>query len=104
MARLCKELFADVARKVPVDSKIEPLEHIADESGKRSPQSRLFGNWYVCHVLLDTECDPADGRPPGRLDVVSSGRGAKSGRADVEKSGLPNNRVRKECAKNPKPR
>ena len=38
-----EELVADIAGKVAVDGKIEPLEHVADEAGKRGAQRGLFG-------------------------------------------------------------
>jgi hypothetical protein len=59
VARLRKELLADVAGKIAVDRKIKPLEDIADQSRQCGAQRRLYGNWqrilivYVCH------------RPPG---------------------------------------
>ena len=41
--RFREELVADVAGKVAVDGEVEPLEHVADEAGKRGAQRGLFG-------------------------------------------------------------
>ena len=40
-ARLRKELTTDVGGKVAVDREVEPLDHVANQSGERRPERRL---------------------------------------------------------------
>ena len=40
-ARLRKELTTDVSGKVAVDREVEPLDHVANQSGERRPERRL---------------------------------------------------------------
>ena len=51
-----RELLADLRREITVDGVVEPLEDVADQTGRRGPQRRLpthqmrLGAWQLCGV------------------------------------------------------